>query len=199
MLRVLSKFISGVLSPYFIFIYLYALIFLSAYFSTVSLYSFGVLLGVVALFTTLIPFLVSRINRVNLNDKSSERGPLYMAFGIGNFTLAYYLLSRGIPIWRISFLISAILAIITLHLFNKKYNISFHTTMYGVLIGATFIIAKFQSFVSLEIICLIILLGGMLGSARVYLKEHTPGEVITGAILGFSWSYTIAIFTKLLF
>lgn len=71
--------------------------------------------------------------------------------------------------------------------------------MYGVLIGATFIIAKFQSFVSLEIICLIILLGGMLGSARVYLKEHTPGEVITGAILGFGWSYTIAIFTKLLF
>ncbi len=199
MLRVLSRFISGVLSPYFTFIYIYALLLSSAYLSTVTLYTFGILIGVIALFTTLIPFLISKLNGINFDDKNSERGALYLAFVIGNSALAYYLISRGIALWRISFLISAVFAIITLFLINRKYNVSFHTTMFGVLTGAVFIIAKFQSYISIEFIATIILLAGALGSARVYLKGYTPGEVITGTILGFSWSYIGAIFTKLFF
>ena len=73
-------------------------------------------------------------------------------------------------------------------------------TGFGAYMGAVFTIVRFQgAIIPLEIIALIILLGGFLGSARAYLKNYTPGGIITGVILGFVWCYYMAFFTRILF
>jgi hypothetical protein len=67
-------------------------------------------------------------------------------------------------------------------------------------LGAIFSIIKFQgNIIPLIFVATIILLGGLLGSARAYLKEYTPGGIISGVIMGFIWSYYMAILTRILF
>ena len=102
--------------------------------------------------------------------------------------------------WIVSFTISGIALLIMLAILKKNYNISTHMTAFGAYLGAVFSIIKIQgNIIPLEFIASVFILGGLLGSARIYLKNYTPGGIVTSAILGFIWSYYFAYFTRILF
>lgn len=199
MMKIFSKIISGVLSPFLIPTYIYAVLIGITYTATLHFYPILIIIGTVLFLTAIVPytsFMWNKFNTENYNEKSDIYS--YLNIGICYIVTAYVLIKLGLPTWMSAFLFSGIILLILVAVLKRNYNISAHMTAYGAYLGAVFIIAKFTYNISLDFIIVSLLLGGLLGSSRVYLKEYTPGGIITGTILGFVWSYYGALLAKLI-
>lgn len=69
-------------------------------------------------------------------------------------------------------------------LFSVKLKSSLHLVSMGNMIGFFLIMTNINSLSMLPIIILLILLSGILASSRLYLKAHTPVELLIGFSLG---------------
>lgn len=201
MIRGCAKFISGVFSPFLIPSYIYVTLIFSSYLAILPINSILIIIGVIAFFTAIVPFISIAWNNYHIGQNLNKSASYpFLITGICYMFLAYILLKSGVPIWIVSFTFSGIVLLMMLAILKKSFNISIHMTGFGAYMGAVFTIVRFQgAIIPLEIIALIILLGGFLGSARAYLKNYTPGGIITGVILGFVWCYYMAFFTRILF
>ena len=201
MWRVLAKFISGIFSPFLIPSYIYITLIFSSYLAILPINSILIVIGVIAFFTAGVPLISIAWNNYNIG-KNGDKGTSYPSLitGICYMFLAYILLKSGVPVWIASFTFSGIVLLIMLAILKKNYNISIHMTAFGAYLGAIFSIIEIQgNIIPLEFIATTVLICGALGSARAYLKDYTPGGIITGVVLGFVWSYYMAFFTRLLF
>ena len=201
MWRVLAKFISGIFSPFLIPSYIYITLIFSSYLAILPINSILIVIGVIAFFTAGVPLISIAWNNYNIG-KNGDKGTSYplLITGICYMFLAYILLKSGVPVWIASFTFSGIVLLIMLAILKKNYNISIHMTAFGAYLGAVFSIIEIQgNIIPLEFIATTVLICGALGSARAYLKDYTPGGIITGVVLGFVWSYYMAFFTRLLF
>lgn len=199
MMRIFSKIISGVLSPFLIPTYIYTVLIGVTYSATLHFYPFLIIIGTVLFLTAIIPytsFMWNRFNTEGYNEKSNIYS--YLNIGICYVVTAYVLIKLGLPMWMSAFLFSGIVLLILVAIIKRSYKISAHMVAYGAFLGTVFIIAKFTYNISLNFIIASLLLGGLLGSSRAYLKEYTPGGIITGTILGFVWSYYGALFARLI-
>ena len=201
MLKGCAKFISGIFSPFLIPSYIYITLIFSSYLAILPLNSILIIVGVIAFFTAVVPFVSIAWNNYNIGQNGGKTTSYqYLITGICYMFLAYILLKSGVPLWIVSFTLSGIVLLIMLAILKRSYNISTHMTAYGAYLGAVFSILKFQgNIIPIEIIALVFILGGILGSARAYLKNYTPGGIITGAVMGYVWSYYFAYFIRILF
>ena len=200
MLRAIAKFISGIFSPFLIPSFIYITLIFSSYLAILPISSILIIVGVIAFFTAVVPFISIAWNNYNIGRNSKVASYPFLITGICYMFLAYILLKSGVPMWIVSFTISGIALLIMLAILKKSYNISTHMTAFGAYLGAVFSIIKIQgNIIPLEFIASVFILGGLLGSARIYLKNYTPGGIVTSAILGFIWSYYFAYFTRILF
>lgn len=200
MLRGLAKFISGIFSPFLIPMYIYVTLIFSSYLAILPINSILIIVGIIAFFTAIVPFISIAWNNYNIGQGGKTTSYPYLITAICYMFLAYILLKSGVPVWIASFTFSGTVLLIMLGLLKRSYNISAHMTAFGAYLGAIFSIIKFQgNIIPLIFVATIILLGGLLGSARAYLKEYTPGGIISGVIMGFIWSYYMAILTRILF
>lgn len=149
-----------------------------------------ILLLIVFLFTFLLPalsiWLLSLSQRSDLNmEKSTDRIlPLLMS-SLFYYT-GYQILERMplFPIFNL-FLIASILVQIALVILSLWWKISAHSAAMGGLIGGFIAISFRVQQHSLPLLALLILVAGMVGSARLILSKHTSWEVYTGFTLGF--------------
>lgn len=201
MWRALAKFISGIFSPFLIPSYIYITLIFSSYLAILPISSILIVVGVIAFFTAGVPLISIAWNNYNIGKNGDKTTSYpYLITGICYMFLAYILLKSGVPVWIASFTFSGIVVLIMLAILKKAYNVSIHMTAFGAYLGAVFSIIKIQGNIfPLEFIAAIILICGVLGSARSYLKDYTPGGIITGVVLGFVWSYYMAFFTRILF
>ena len=201
MWRVLAKFISGIFSPFLIPSYIYITLIFSSYLAILPINSILIVIGVIAFFTAIVPLISIAWNNYNIGKNGDkERSYPFLITGICYMFLAYILLKSGVPVWIASFTFSGIVLLIMLAILKKNYNVSIHMTAFGAYLGAIFSIIEIQgNIIPLEFIATTVLICGALGSARAYLKDYTPGGIITGVVLGFVWSYYMAFFTRLLF
>ena len=201
MWRAIAKFISGIFSPFLIPSYIYITLIFSSYLAILPINSILIVIGVIAFFTAIVPLISIAWNNYNIGKTGDkERSYPFLITGICYMFLAYILLKSGVPVWIASFTFSGIVLLIMLAILKKNYNISIHMTAFGAYLGAVFSIIEIQgNIIPLEFIATTVLICGALGSARAYLKDYTPGGIITGVVLGFVWSYYMAFFTRLLF
>ncbi|MGY8970604.1 MAG: hypothetical protein ACKVK2_03380 [Flavobacteriales bacterium] len=78
-------------------------------------------------------------------------------------------------------------------LFSVKLKSSLHLVSMGNMIGFFLIMTNINSLSMLPIIILLILLSGMLASSRLYLKAHTPVELLIGFSLGIVCQFILFI------
>ena len=201
MWRAIAKFISGIFSPFLIPSYIYITLIFSSYLAILPINSILIVIGVIAFFTAIVPLISIAWNNYNIcKNGDKERSYPFLITGICYMFLAYILLKSGVPVWIASFTFSGIVLLIMLAILKKSYNVSIHMTAFGAYLGAIFSIIEIQgNIIPLEFIATTVLICGALGSARAYLKDYTPGGIITGVVLGFVWSYYMAFFTRLLF
>ena len=78
-------------------------------------------------------------------------------------------------------------------LFSLKLKSSLHLVSMGNMIGFFLIMTNINSLSMLPIIILLILLSGILASSRMYLKAHTPIELLIGFSLGIVCQFILFI------
>lgn len=162
----------------------------------------GILVLIVFFTTTLIPgiaiFMMKRLDLMPFEgeeERSNRIGP-FIASGIFYLWL-FVNFNRlpDIPVLFKSAILGAILALFTSFLINIFSRISLHAVGMGGLIGLIVIsipafgYSNFQfkdGFYSIySLLFIVIFLAGLVGSARMVLKEHEAGDLIGGYSVGF--------------
>ena len=103
------------------------------------------------------------------------------------FGLGYYILRKGVvaeSIYCIFF--GCILSLMVLFLINLFWKISAHAAGVFGLLGTTLGLFTLHNFGNIPLLILIVLMCGLVLTARLVLKAHSAAEVYAGALVGFS-------------
>ncbi|MBR1469361.1 MAG: phosphatase PAP2 family protein [Prevotella sp.] len=150
------------------------------------------------IFTILLPSLLIRFYRRAQGWHSHEIGPKerlmvpYIITIICYFTCYYTMNSIHIPHVISSILLAALAIQIVCAIVNVAWKISAHSATIGGFAGALVAYSFKWSFNPIWWLCLIIVVGGLVSSARMILRHHTLAQVVGGFGIGFICAfYTI--------
>jgi len=147
-----------------------------------------VLLSTCALPLTLIPlFLLTGIIKSVYMRERKERIFPTLATG-GFYLLGYFFLSKIeiVPAFIQAFMLATIVTICIALAITFFWKISMHMIGIGGLTGALLALSlRFDLDIWIAFSC-VLLISGLLGSSRLYLKAHTPLQVHAGFALGSS-------------
>jgi membrane-associated phospholipid phosphatase len=186
----IQQLISGILHPLLLPLFGVILLFRLGGFSELPLNYRLYVEGLVLLNMGIIPglgiWLLKKSGHISDLDVSirSERLFPYLIVVISEATACYLLYRAQMPWWIIKLFLGSIIASIVAFLITFKWKISAHTTAFGCLIAATFLVLLNQATESLLVFSVMILLAGVQASSRLYLKAHTLGQVFCGFLLG---------------
>ena len=153
------------------------------------------LLAVTTLFTVISPVLfILLIYRLKLVSsptlfKREDRTLPYLFTIISYALCSYIFYKNNVPLWLTAIIIGGLLALVTAGIITRWWKISAHMTGIGGLLACAVVLHYPLGFLPLWLLCSIVLLAGLLGSARIYLRCHTFGQVLAGWINGFSFVY----------
>jgi len=85
-----------------------------------------------------------------------------------------------------SILMAALLVQIVCAIINVWWKVSTHTAAIGGVAGALFAFAEIFGFNPVWWMCLVLIVSGLLGSARIILRQHSLAQVVGGFGIGFA-------------
>lgn len=187
----ISKFLSFVFFPLFIPIYGITLLFnmdiFSFYPKRLTILSYYV----VIFFTILLPLFFIQllaITKIISDAKMREKEDRIIPYIITSilFLLGSCMLFRlGMPLFFINISISASIAILIDAIISKWWKISAHMTGIGGL-SAGIVLVGIATYVNTSTtLILALIVAGVLASARLQLKRHTPAQIVAGFLNGF--------------
>ncbi|MCH5228955.1 MAG: phosphatase PAP2 family protein [Muribaculaceae bacterium] len=126
------------------------------------------------------------IDDVGLNGRK-ERAIPYIITALCYGGSAWFVASRGAPVWVAMFFAGGAVASLINLAINFKWKISAHA---AAIAGLVALLIRLQRDVAVEpqlFVWLIITVGmsGLLGSARIWLNRHTVWQVLAGYMVGF--------------
>lgn len=126
------------------------------------------------------------VQDVGLNGQK-ERAIPYIITALCYGGSAWFVASRGAPVWVAMFFCGGVVASLVNLAINFKWKISAHA---AAIAGIVALLIKLQRDVAVEpelFTWLIITVGaaGLLGSARLWLERHTVWQVLAGFMVGF--------------
>lgn len=126
------------------------------------------------------------VQDVGLNGQK-ERAIPYVITAICYGCSAWFVASRGAPVWVAMFFCGGVVASLVNLAINFKWKISAHA---AAIAGIVALLIRLQKDVAVEsqlFVWLLITVGmaGLLGSARVWLNRHTVWQVLAGYAVGF--------------
>ena len=103
---------------------------------------------------------------------------------VGAFIVFYF--SRNLPYSNIvrQFYLIMVIMLSGFMIVTIRWKISMHMTAIGALCGFVFILGMKYLGDVINLLPLLILVSGLVASARLYLKQHTPAQVYVGYIYG---------------
>lgn len=130
--------------------------------------------------------LLGVVQDVGLNGRK-ERSVPYMITALCYGASAWFMASRGAPVWACMFFCGGVVASFLNLLINYKWKISAHAAAIAGIIALLIrlqrdVAAEPQLFVWLLIT---VFMAGLLGSARIWLGRHTVWQVMAGYAVGF--------------
>lgn len=126
------------------------------------------------------------VQDVGLNGQKERLIP-YIITALCYGGSAWFVASRGAPVWVAMFFAGGALASLINLAINFKWKISAHA---AAIAGLVALLIRLQRDVAVEpklFIWLLITVGaaGLLGSARIWLRRHTVWQVLAGYLVGF--------------
>lgn len=97
------------------------------------------------------------------------------------------------PVFKL-FMVASVLVIIALMLISMKWKISNHMAAIGAIAGVFFALSFRKGLNPVYSILVVILVSGLIGTARIALKKHSIWQVIAGYALGFAILYLVVYF-----
>lgn len=166
------------------------------YFSLLSWEAKRFILLVVLFSTGIMPMLTIAVLALNpkfdINMPNSRDRIIPLLFSSVFYYLGYILLDKmkAFPIFKV-FMIASVLVITVLLLVSFMWKISSHMAALGAFAG-TFFALSFRSGVNpVGPIVLIVLVSGIVGSARLILHKHSLWQIAAGFLTGFLILYLI--------
>lgn len=158
-------------------------------------------LGMCAVFVFIFPALavlglyrIGVIKDLGLNTRSERTIPYCISIACYG-VCAYYLTRANAPMWLVGFVVGGAVTILIDLLINMKWKISGHMTAMGGWLGiAFFLTVKQLAVIDMTWVTIaIVLLCGLVATARLYLNRHTPMQVLAGTANGFICIYLSAM------
>lgn len=125
------------------------------------------------------------ISSMEMPTAKERRIPYFVTLLIFVFTL--FLLEKiNFPFIYLSFFRSVSISLILLFFFAVgDYKVSAHLCGLGGICGMLTVLAIGFNVDTFEILCLFLLIAGIVGSSRLYLKAHSINELLLGFLIGF--------------
>lgn len=136
------------------------------------------------------------IKDLHVNQREQRLIP-YLFTAVCYAVAAYYLFYHHSPQWFVMFMVGSAITVLVMALISLKWKISAHMAGMGGIIALVYQIhvQGLSAFYLLWLLCILIVVAGLLGSARLTLKRHNLWQVLAGVIVGFLCvSLTMKIF-----
>ncbi len=149
------------------------------------------ILAIVYLFTIILPIFLIRLYRhyrgwtlIEIGHRERRMIP-YIVSILCYFSCVWLLREMNVFHFVSSILMAALLVQIVCAIINVWWKVSTHTAAIGGVAGALFIFAEFFAFNPVWWLCLVLVVAGVLGSARMILRQHSLAQVLGGFFIGF--------------
>jgi len=169
------------------------------YFSILSWEAKRFILLVVLFSTGILPMLTVAVLALNprfdVNMQNSRDRIVPLLFSSAFYYLGYMLLNKmkAFPIFKV-FMIASVLLIVVLLLVSFKWKISSHMAALGALAGTLFALSFRSGVNPVGPILLVVLVSGIVGSARLILQKHSLSQLAAGFLSGFMILYLVIYF-----
>ena len=197
-----ARAVSLVFTPFYLPLLGLAALFSFSYLNMLALpYRLTVLL-LVYFFTILLPtFLIHLYRRWqgwNLIELSQKRRRMVpYAISILCYLTCIWLMQRLHVYYFVpSILYAALLIQMVCALINVWWKISTHTAGIGGVTGALIIFSEIFTFNPIWWLCIVLVLAGVLGTARMILRQHSLAQVLCGFVVGLVCSFFGIIYLK---
>ena len=196
----LAKFVSIIFHPALLPTLGFLLLFTSGFYdSMLTTDAKRFILLVIFFSTATLPMLAVAILALNskfdiLMPNSRDR-IIPLLFASVFYYIGFILLGKihFIPMFKL-FMIASVLLIVALLLISFKWNISIHMAATGAL-TATFFALSFRGGVNpMNVIVIVVIVSGLVGTARLVLNKNNLLQVAAGYILGFIILYPVIYF-----
>jgi membrane-associated phospholipid phosphatase len=186
----LARFVSMLFTPFYLPLFGLIILFTLSYLSLLPIGYRLQIVAIVYLFTILLPtYLIHFYRRhqgwtlIELGQR--ERRVVPYAISILCYLGCVWLLkSQHVFHFVSSILIAALLVQMVCAVINIWWKISTHTAAIGGVAGALFVFAEFFAFNPVWWLCLVLIVAGVLGSARMILRQHSLAQVVAGFGVG---------------
>jgi membrane-associated phospholipid phosphatase len=196
----LAKFVSTVFHPVLLPTLGFLLLFTSGFYdSLLTTDAKRFILLVIFFSTATLPMLAVAILAINskfdMSMPNSRDRIIPLLFASVFYYIGFILLGKihFIPMFKL-YMIASVLLIIALLLISFKWNISIHMAATGAL-TATFFAMSFRAGVNpMNIVIIVVIVSGLVGTARLVLNKNNLLQVAAGYILGFIILYPVIYF-----
>lgn len=186
----ISRVVSMMFTPFYLPLVGLAALFFFSYLNTFPLYYILMVMGIVWLFTVLLPTRLIHLYRryhgwtpIQLGVR--ERRMVPYVISILCYFICFYILSlRHTPHTITSILIAALAVQMLCAMTNVWWKVSTHSAAIGGVAGGLLSFSLIFNFNPVWWLCLVILLGGMVGTSRMILRQHTLPQVVVGFFVG---------------
>ena len=151
-----------------------------------------VTLIVTVLFTFVFPasmiiilYITRMIDNAELQERKERVLPMILTIILYLFS---FFVMRSIPQLsegHVVFFMCPTAALIIVLVFNSFMKPSVHMLGIGMLLGIVLVLIAIYGAMLQGVFVVIVLAGGILGTSRLVLNLHTPGEILTGFSIGF--------------
>ena len=192
-----ARIISLCFTPFYLPIVGQILLFSFSYMGVLPLSYKLSMLTTVYVFTILIPALLIHLYRRYQGWTSKELGIKerrvvpYIISIVSYFGCFFLLEYRNTPRVLSIILVAALFIQMVCAFINIWWKISTHTAAIGGVAGALVIYSIAFSFNPLWWLSLVILLAGMVGTARMILRQHSLSQVVTGFFVGLICAFLV--------
>lgn len=192
-----ARVLSLLFTPFYLPLVGLAALFFLSYMRVLDFRYKAIILLMVYLFTVLLPTLLIHLyrryqgwNPIELGHKERRMVP-YVISILCYFCCLYVMEYRNVPRYISIILVAALVIQMLCALINVWWKISTHTAAIGGVTGALLAFAGIFAFNPTWWLCLTLLLGGMVGSSRMILRQHSLSQVLIGFSVGFVVGYYI--------
>ena len=192
-----ARIMSMIFTPFYLPLVGLVALFMFSYMALLPMgYKLHVLLSVY-LFTILVPSILIHIYRQYQGWTSKELGKKerrlvpYIISIVSYFGCFFLMEYKNTPRVVSIILVAALVIQMVCAFINIWWKISTHTAAIGGVTGALMAYSIGFSFNPMWWLCFVLILAGMVGSARMILRQHTLSQVVTGFFIGLVCAFLV--------
>lgn len=185
-----ARVLSMVFTPFYLPLVGLMALFIFSYMSLLPWQYKLMVLGLVYIFTILLPSIFIHLYRryqgwdlIELGTRERRMVP-YVISILCYFGCYYLMTMLHIPSFMARILLAALLIQIVCAVINVWWKISTHSAAIGGVAGAIVAFSFLFSFNPNWWLCVVLIIAGMVGSSRIILRQHSLAQVLTGFLVG---------------